>query len=313
MKVVVISGPTASGKTDVSLELAGLYGGEIVNFDSLLLYQEINIGTAKPTLAERSRIPHHMIDVRSISSPMNAAAYATMAFEKISEILAQKKTVYLVGGSGFYLQAILKGMYDSPTTPPAIREQSQALYAQSGIKPFLDLLKTHDPQSFQRYHENDHYRIRRAVEHWWTHRTPFSEKRELKEQDNKSLDRPSVHGWTIEHLYLDLPKEEHLKIIENRTSKMLAAGLEAEVRNLLQTGFTGEEKPLQSIGYKETLDYITGVIKTEAEYKERILIATRQLAKSQRTWFKKDPFIKTFHPLRQREELSLAVKNFLAS
>jgi len=157
VKVIIVSGPTASGKTDISIELARKFGGEIINFDSLLLYKEINIGTAKPTLTERGEIPHHMIDVASISHPMNAAAYAKMALPIINDLHAKNKLVYLVGGSGFYLQALVKGMYDSPTTPKEISEQSETLYLELGILPFLEILQKEDPTTFALYHENDHY------------------------------------------------------------------------------------------------------------------------------------------------------------
>lgn len=313
MKVIVISGPTASGKTDMAVELAHEFGGEVVNFDSLLLYKEIHIGTAKPTMEERKAIPHHMIDVRSISNPMNAADYAREAFPIVEKLLKEKKLVFIVGGSGFYLQALLKGMYESTTTPIEITQKSDALYEKEGIAPFLLLLKAHDQKSFERFHENDHYRIRRAVEHWWTTGFPMSEARAEKDQSNEKLDRPTIHDWDLLHIHLDLPKEEHLKIIEMRTDRMLSSGLIEEVKDLLAQGFTGLEKPLQSIGYKETLDFIFGVYKNISECRERIVISTRQLAKSQRTWFKRDPFKETYHPLLQRHEISARVATFINS
>lgn len=288
MKVVIVSGPTATGKTDTAINLAREFGGEIVNFDSLLLYQEITIGTAKPTLEERKEIPHHLIDVTSIASPLNASDYMRMALPVIERLLSERKTVYLVGGSGFYLQAVLKGMYDSPATPPEILERSEKLYAEEGIAPFLEILRVHDPGSFSRYHENDHYRIRRAVEHWWANGTAFFEERQKKNSSNEVLSETNVHGWDVFHAYLDLPKDEHLRIIEKRTRKMLETGLIEEVEGLLAGGFTGEEKPLQSIGYKEALDFIRGNLKSREECEERIIISTRQLAKSQRTWFNRD-------------------------
>lgn len=313
MKVIVISGPTASGKTDITIELALKFGGEVVNFDSLLLYKEINIGTAKPSLEERKAIPHHMIDVRSISNPMNAADYAREAFPIIERLLKEKKLVWLVGGSGFYLQALLKGMYESVTTPQETLQKSDALYEKEGIAPFRAILKEHDLKSYDRFHENDHYRIRRAVEHWWTTGLPFSLAREEKDQSNDQMDRPTIHDWDVLHVHLDLPKEEHLKIIEKRTDRMLSSGLIEEVKDLLSKGFTGLEKPLQSIGYKETLDLLFGVYKNIAECRERIIISTRQLAKSQRTWFKRDSFKETYHPLLQREEISARVATFINS
>ncbi|MFP5385395.1 MAG: tRNA (adenosine(37)-N6)-dimethylallyltransferase MiaA [Bacteriovoracia bacterium] len=313
MKVIVISGPTATGKTDLAVELATTFGGEVVNFDSLLLYKEITIGTAKPSKEEQKAIPHHMIDVRSISHPMNAADYAREALPIIERLLAENKLVYLVGGSGFYLQALLKGMYDSPTTPESVTKKSNELYERGGIKPFLEILKENDPDSFTRYHENDHYRVRRAVEHWWTTGTPMFSARSSKDESNEKLNRPTIHPWDLLHIYLDIPREEHLKIIETRTEKMLQGGLIEEVKSLLDQGFTGLEKPLQSIGYKETLDYIFGVFKSLNDCKERIIISTRQLAKSQRTWFKRDPFKKTFHTLEERKEIFLQVDEFISS
>jgi len=311
MKVIIISGPTASGKTNLAIDLAKKFGGEIVNFDSLLLYKEIEVGTAKPNKEERGSVPHHMIDVRSISSPMNAADYAREAFPLIEKILQKEVPVYLVGGSGFYLQALLKGMFDSPTTPPEILQKSEDLYSQKGIIPFVDILKQHDLKSFERYHINDHYRIRRAVEHWWTTGTTMSDARRNKDESNLKLERPSIHDWKILHLYLDLPKEDHLKIIEKRTIKMIEDGLIDEVRSILNQGFTGQEKPLQSIGYKETLDYLNGLFKSIDELKSQIIISTRQLAKSQRTWFKRDKSKNIYHPLVERFEIFLQVENFI--
>lgn len=311
MKVIIISGPTACGKTNLSVELAIKFGGEIVNFDSLLLYKEITLGTAKPSILERKSIPHHMIDVRSISSPMNAADYAREAFGVVENILQKKMPVYLVGGSGFYLQALMRGMFDSPTTPEDIIKRSEDLYSQGGITPFIDILRTHDLESFKRYHSNDHYRIRRAVEHWWTTGFPLSEARKNKDEANNKLDKPSVHDWNILHLYLDMPKEEHLKIIENRTAKMIKDGLIEEVQTLLNHGYSGEEKPLQSIGYKESLQYLKGIHKTIEECQNQIIISTRQLAKSQRTWFKRDKSKHEYHPLEEKPDIFLQVERFI--
>src|SRR5690606_31489597 len=128
----------------MAIELARQFGGEIVNFDSLLLYREINIGTAKPTEEEQKLVPHHMIDVSSIAHPLNASEYANQARPLVENLLDAGKLVYLVGGSGFYLQALLKGMYDSPTTPTDVLERSNLLYEREGIAPFREILKEHD-------------------------------------------------------------------------------------------------------------------------------------------------------------------------
>ncbi len=313
MKVVIISGPTATGKTNMAIELAHNFGGEVVNFDSLLLYKEITIGTAKPTEEERKKIPHHMVDVTSISTPMNAADYEKAAYPVVEKLLKEKKIVYLTGGSGFYLQALVKGMYDSPTTPAEVIKRSELLYESEGIKPFREILKKEDPASFEQYHENDHYRTRRAVEHLWANGTLFSQQKAEKEISNSTLPGQSVHGWDMFHVYLDIPKEEHIKIIEQRTDRMLDTGLIEEVKTLLAQGFTGLEKPLQSIGYKEALDFIFGVYKTKAECRERIVISTRQLAKSQRTWFNRDETKHCFHPIHDEKKIIAAVGDFLGT
>lgn len=311
MKVVVISGATATGKTDISIELARKYGGHIVNFDSLLLYKEITIGTAKPTPSEQGEIPHHMIDVASISKPMNAADYARMALPIIKELHKKNELVYLVGGSGFYLQALVQGMYDSPTTPSEIQNRSEELYKQEGIKPFLEILKKEDSASFDRYHENDHYRVRRAVEHFWHTGTPLSQKREIKDQENAKRDESNIHGWNLLHLHLDIPREEHFEIIKKRTARMLSTGLIEEVDQLLKLGFTGDEKPLQSIGYKEVLDLKSGAIASLEECQERINISTRQLAKSQRTWFNRVQGKLSFHPLENKDKILSSLQDFV--
>lgn len=311
MKVIVISGPTASGKTSVSIELAKMFGGEIVNFDSLLFYKELNIGTAKPTLTEMGSIPHHMVNIKSISTPINAADFAQMAFPIVENLISQNKNVFLVGGSGFYLQALLKGMYDSPTTPPEILERSEQLYKDQGIDPFRKILLENDLKSYERYHLNDHYRIRRAVEHFWNTGSPLSSARESKDSLNSQLMKSTIHNWDLHHIYLDIPKKEHLAIIEERSKKMIEQGLIEEVKDLLTCGFTGLEKPLQSIGYKEAINYLSGKYESIHECVEQMIISTRQLAKSQRTWFNRDAFKFNFNPLEERHQIFLQVENFL--
>ena len=307
--VCIISGPTASGKTSTSISLAKNFGGEIVNFDSLLFYKELNIGTAKPSEEEQDGVKHHMVNSHSISDAINAADYFKEALPIINKLHQEGKIVYLVGGSGFYLQALLYGMYDSITTPAEIREKSDKLFKEEGIQPFLDILKESDPTSFKRYHENDHYRIIRAVEHFWTTKTPFSESR--RGMETKKLDGPMFkYNWNTFHIHLDLPKEAHFEIIQKRTKLMIDDGLINETKHLLNSGFTGQEKPLKSIGYKETIDFINGKISSEDDLIERINISTRQLAKSQRTWFKKVEK-RIYNPIEDKEKIYNDYKAFL--
>jgi tRNA dimethylallyltransferase len=301
MKILVICGPTASGKTDLSIEIGQKFSAEIINFDSLCLYQELNIGTAKPEIDQRTLIPHHMIDVTSAKTNINAASYREMTLPIIKEIQQRGKNIILVGGSGFYLQALIKGMYHSPSTPEEILKKSDQVYSQDGIRPFLEILQINDPISFEMYHQNDHYRIRRAVEHWWTHQAPFS-----KERINYQVQTPQ--DWNIKSIFLDLPKEEHWTIIQNRTLKMLKKGWLEEVQHLLANGFTGNEKPLQSVGYKDIISHLHHHSDLATTI-ERINISNRQLAKSQRTWFKRE-LQKRYHPIAERNEIHSLCEEF---
>ncbi len=307
-KIIVFSGPTAVGKTAISISVAKEINAEIVNFDSLLFYKELNIGTAKPSKKEMDDIPHHLIGTHSIKNSINAADFAENAIPIILDIHNRNKPVILVGGSGFYLQALLKGMYDSKTTSPDILEKSQKLYESNGIIPFLEVLEMNDYESFERYHKNDHYRIRRAVEHFWMTGEKFSEARE--EMKHKKSESPvEKYNWSVLHNYLDIPKEDHFQIIQKRTNSMIAAGLIDEVESLLRNGASGKEKPMQSIGYKETISYLKGDFASLDDYKERLSINTRRLAKSQRTWFKKQDKV-CYNSLKDRDKIIKSCKEF---
>ncbi len=309
-KIIIISGPTSTGKTSLSIELAKKHQAEIINFDSLLFYKEMDIGTAKPSLEELDSVPHHFVSFRSPNQPLNAYDYMIQAVKKINEIHSNNKLVILVGGSGFYLQAILQGMYDANKSDPEIIKKSNSLYEKNGIDPFIEILKHEDPESYQRYHLNDHYRIRRAVEYFWQTGAKFSEAREKKDHENKNKSNwnSSKYQWDCLHVYLDLPKSEHLEIIHQRTNKMINSGLFQEVEKLLLK-YPEIPKPLKSIGYKESIKYLNNEF-TKDECVERINISTRQLAKAQRTWFNKIEK-KSFNSISEKDEIFKSVEEFL--
>ena len=310
LPLLIISGPTASGKTAMSLKAASRFSNiEIINFDSLLFYKELNIGTAKPTQDEMSACPHHLIDICSAKDPLNAADYEKLALRVVEDIHSRGAIPLLTGGSGFYLQALLYGMFESKNVDEGTRLRSEKLYKDEGIAPFLEILRSEDPKSFERYHENDHYRVRRAVEHFWTTGSKFSEKRKEMMGQREENSHIKTHGWDVFHAYLDPPKPVHFEIIQNRTKKMMDDGLIQEVQSLIERGFTGKEKPLQSIGYKETFQYLRKEL-TLSETIERINISTRQLAKAQRTWFKKVDK-NEYDPLKDQDQVLTDMKNFL--
>jgi tRNA dimethylallyltransferase len=195
-------------------------------------------------------------------------------------------------------------MWHSPTTPPEIERRSDLLFSQEGIAPFIRILEQNDRESFERLHANDHYRVRRAVEHFWTTGEAFSAA--------KGSFKSQAPDWDLLHLHLDIPRDDHLAIIRTRTHKMLEQGLVQEVEGLLAQGFSGEEKPLQSIGYVEILDWLKGVYGTDAATMiERIVINTRRLAKSQRTWFKKK-VTESYDPRYEEDSLMARAREFIS-
>ncbi|MBF0207055.1 MAG: tRNA (adenosine(37)-N6)-dimethylallyltransferase MiaA [Oligoflexia bacterium] len=322
-KVMIISGPTASGKTKVAIDLAKAVRSsvgisvEIVNFDSLLFYRELKIGTAAPSLQEMQEVPHHLVGIVSVRNPLNANSFMLLAQEIIAKLHQQDIVPLLVGGSGFYLRALLHGMYESPSTPSIIKSKSDELYLNEGIVPFLRILEQEDSDSLQKLHINDHYRIRRAVEHYWTHGTKFSllkdlwERQQKQHQEQHQERHQNIHGWELLHFYLEVPSVTHRQLIAERVDVMLENGLQEEVTGLLAQGFSGEEKPLQSIGYKEMVDCCQSKNDDNAErmgaiiqtVREKIITSTRRLAKAQRTWFRKVIDKQQYNPLLCRKHI----------
>jgi tRNA dimethylallyltransferase len=295
-QVIIIAGPTATGKTELSIAAALKFNAEVVNFDSLYFYQELQIGTARPSENEMQGITHHLIGFQTIKEPLNAADYQPLAVRVINEIHQKGKAVILTGGSGFYLQTLLKGMYPAGSISNEVREKSDKIYLQSGIDPFIRLLQEIDPKNFNKLHTNDHYRIRRAIEHYWQTGEPFSKS---EQSLNINLAPAIIHNWNCLFTYLDIDKVTHQKIINERTEKMLEAGLVKEVTDLLGQGYSVHDRPLGAVGYKQVIQFLNGEIANLAVLKEKIIIATRQLAKAQRTWFAKWNKT-TINPLTQR-------------
>ncbi|MBP9679976.1 MAG: tRNA (adenosine(37)-N6)-dimethylallyltransferase MiaA [Bacteriovorax sp.] len=316
-KLIILSGPTASGKTKTSIDLAEKIITHlqiptvIVNFDSLLFYKEISIGTAKPTEKERKNIPHYMIDIASISSPMNAADFIKQGEFLIKELMTLQKCVILVGGSAFYLRALLKGMYESLSPSEEIQNKFDMLYKENGIGSIIDYLKKHDPESLANLHINDHYRLIRAALHFEMTGTKISDQKKALDSLSPYNFSTIIHPWNILHIYLDLPKEQHFNIIKERTEKMFSDGLMEEIESLIQSGFSLTEKPLRSIGYKEAIEFKLGHFANQHECIERISISTRQLAKSQRTFFNKISPKLSCNPLTDQDKIFLNVEQFI--
>ena len=303
MKAIVLSGATATGKTNLAITLAQKYDLQIINFDSLLFYRELNIGTDKPSQDEMRGIPHHLINIRSAKNPLNAAQFSMMALEKINTLHKQGIIPLLVGGSGFYLKALLSGMDGSTPPDQKALKRSHDLYHQDGIEPFREILRECDPINFQKLHENDHYRIRRAVEYYWSSGRAFS--------IAKNFQQPPLSNWDICHIYLQIEKIQHWDRIALRSKKIVENGLVSEVSDLLGRGFTGRERPLQSIGYRQAQQYLNKTITTSGQLIERVAISTRQLAKAQKTFFSNIAPKWQCNPLKDIPSIEHYISHFL--
>ena len=277
--VPILSGPTASGKTALALEAAEKFGGiELINADSLCIYRGMDIGTAKPTREERSRIPHHLIDIRNPSEEFTAGDFIREVKSAVESIHARGKRALIVGGTGFYLKALRFGLWDAPPAEPKLRKELEAL-------PLSELhreLSEKDPASAQRIGLSDLYRLVRAVEILrLSGKTPT----ELQAQAPSEPSR-SFPLWVI-----DRTAEELDARILLRAEGLLRAGLLEETRALLEQ-FPGA-RPLKSVGYAECVLYLSGqtpsgrtVAPGEAGLRDEITLGTRQLARRQRKWFR---------------------------
>ena len=274
---VLIVGPTGSGKSALAMDLAQRTKGSILNCDSLQTYQRLDIGTAKPSLKDRARVPHFLFDILAPGEVLTAGDFRKVALEVLKDELPTRK-VFGVGGSGFYIQALEKGMFDVPKPKPevdaAVREEAEKL----GMPAMYAELEKLDADYAARVSPNDAYRILRALIIIRDSGKKVSElQREFK---------PSPFPYPIIKLGL-LPSREELRPrIERRTDEMLSAGLVAEVKALLDEGF-GDWPALMSVGYKECSAFLRGEI-SEPKLRSLISEKTMQLAKKQRTWFKRD-------------------------
>lgn len=314
--VIIVSGATATGKTKTSIEIAlhlkeNNILCEIINYDSLLFYKKLNIGTAKPSDSEKNGIRHHLIDIKDPNQPLNAADFMELANHLINDFQKKHIVPIFVGGSPFYIRAFVKGMADQEEISPEIVQKVEAIFQTSGIEKIRELLKEHDPKSFSLLHENDHYRNIRALEYYFATGTPFSLKKDHLEKNLPfDFSNPINKNLVFHHIYLNVPKDEHWKIIEDRVKSMLNTGLIDEIKDLICSGYQ-DEKPMQSIGYKEVQSFLSGEIKSKDELIEKIFIATRKLAKSQKTFYNKIVPKVSYNPLSDLESIKKDVTAFL--
>ena len=303
--VVVVTGPTATGKTPLAIELALRFGGEIVNADSMQVFRFMDIGTAKPTPAQQARVPHHMLDVVTPDVPYSAGRYATAARAAAARVHARGKVPVLTGGTGLYIRAFLEGLIQQAEADPELRAELEAEHeralAEGDPQRLHRRLREVDPEAAERVHPNDLRRITRALEIARQVGEPSSEVRGA----HGFRDRP----YRALHLALDLPREELNARIDARCREMLEAGLLQEVRGLLERRYGPELRPMRAIGYRHVVPVARGSQTLELAL-EAMQTDTRRFARRQRTWLRSVPGVESFDP-REREPIFERVERFL--
>jgi tRNA dimethylallyltransferase len=295
--LIVIAGPTASGKTAAAIRLAQHYNAVILSADSRQFYREMAIGTAKPSLDELAAAKHYFIDSHSVTEPFSVGDFEKQGLALLDELFLIRDKVILVGGSGLYIKALCEGFDEIPHADPAIREQLNDEFAKNGIIPLQEELKQADPVYYAEADINNPQRIIRALEVYRETGVPFSSYRKAK---------INTRPFNILKIALDLPREVLYKRINQRVDMMIKDGLVDEVKSLIPYR---QVNALNTVGYSELFDYFDG--KTDLPKAiELIKQNTRRFAKRQLTWFRKDQQI---HWLAPDDVTSDKVEEFLRS
>ena len=281
--LLFIVGPTASGKTDLALEWAKQSSACLVNGDSIQAYKELKIGSAKPDFTKLVHIKHYLFDEISAPQVWTAGDFRRKALKILNTHLPKRK-VFVVGGSGFYIQALEKGMYQAKPFNKEEQKKWEKLEKEKGLVELYKLLEKKDPKIAKTISPKDSYRILRSLSLIESEGKSISQiKKKFKEQKLP---------WPYLKIGLHIPKDKLLTRVQHRTKKMLKEGLIDEIEDLIKRGFQNW-RPLHSVGYKEGLLYLNGKIKKE-ELLDKIVSNTMLLAKKQKTWFKRDKDIKWF-------------------
>jgi tRNA dimethylallyltransferase len=277
--LVVILGPTGSGKTALSLSLAERFAGEIVNCDSVAMYREFEIGTAKPTVSERASAPHHLLDFVDPAGYITAGEYARQAREVLREISARNALPIVVGGTGLYLRALLEGLFAGPRRSEELRERLRQRAAERGTGYLHRILSRLDPPAATKIHPNDIPKLVRAIEICLASRTKMTEM--------WGQGREPLRGFRILRLGLDPGRQALYERINQRAQRMFAAGLVEETKTLL-TKYGETSRPLAALGYKQAVQLRCGTIDEETAVRTAQQ-AHRNYAKRQMTWFRREP------------------------
>lgn len=288
--LIVLAGPTASGKTSLSLHLAEHYNGEIVSCDSVAVYRDMEIGTAKPDKADRERMSHHLIDVVDPSQPYTAGDYSRDARAALNQVVARGHVPIVTGGTGLYLRALIDGLFAGPQRSELLRERLKLSDQKRGTGWLFQILMRLDPKSAERIHPNDKPKLIRALEVCITARQPMSEA--------WAQGRDALKGFRILRIGLE-PDRGHLyERINRRAAAMFRNGLAEETRMLLEK--YGDARPFDSLGYKQAKALLRGDL-GEIDAIAQAQQGHRNYAKRQITWFRREPNIYWLHSFGDEE------------
>jgi len=296
MKTLIsIVGPTAVGKTSLSILLAKHYNAEIISCDSRQFYRYMDIGTAKATLAERENIPHHFLDFLNPDEEYNAGRYEREVEILLEKLFQEKEVIIVVGGSTLYINALWNGIDDIPEVKPEIRAELNQTFLEKGLQPLLNELEQNDLATYHSIDRKNHVRVIRALEVLRSTGLPISHFRTGKK--NKSIDYQNIK------ICLSTEREILYDRIDKRVELMLEEGLIEEVENLLKMGYSPNLTSLQAIGYKEVIDFLVGEI-DKPTMVSQIQQHSRNYAKRQLTWFRRDKDLLWEEAGKQQEILS---------
>ncbi|MDW3210089.1 MAG: tRNA (adenosine(37)-N6)-dimethylallyltransferase MiaA [Reichenbachiella sp.] len=291
--LVVVVGPTAVGKTAVTIALAQHFGGEIISSDSRQFYREMEIGTAKPDATERSLVAHHMVDTHSISEDYDAGAFASDVDDLLPLLFEKNKVQFMVGGSGLYVKAFCDGLDEMPETDPALREKLNHELNDKGLDKLLEELREADPVYFEQVDQKNPQRVVRGLEVYRTTGLPYSHFRQGA--------KTKAHSFNILKIGLEMDRATLYDRIDQRMDLMIEQGLFDEAKGLYPYR---KNNALQTVGYKEIFDFIDG--KYNREEAIRLLKRnSRRYAKRQLTWFRKDEEVNWFEPNQLDEMIKI--------
>lgn len=279
-KIICIAGPTASGKTALSIALAHIYGAEIVSCDSMQIYQGMDIGTAKPTREEMGSVPHHMLDVADPREDFSVSRYCELAAPIVDDILARGKTAIIVGGTGLYMDALIRGNTFAPCPSTGMREALEQQADREGMDAMHALLASIDPDAAMKLPKNDRKRVLRALE-------VYCETGETITAHNRRTQQLPPRYSPVWFALQDENRQSLYDRIDRRVEHMLREGLLEEIRGLLDAGIPEKCTALQAIGYKEFIDALRGRCSL-AEATALVQQSSRRYAKRQLTWFRRN-------------------------